>query len=156
MTSKCPKCGKDFHIYMFFKNSRKYNAKPFATCFNCRPNQKSNDNVDTAAAAAVKLEESSSVFASTGAIIDNPIKLDQQLRSHHKDMIESNIARLQNVTFDKILGWQRAARPRHPRIRVRATTEEDHYASLGLPHVRIAPFHIDVVTDSGAQSCVWG
>ena len=60
------------------------------------------------------------------------------------------------MTFDKILGWKKAKRSRHPRLRLRATTVSEDFSSLGLQYVPIAPFHIDVVADSGAQSCVWG
>ena len=59
------------------------------------------------------------------------------------------------VTFNSIIGWQKAKRPRHPRLRLRATTVQSDYESLGLVYTKIAPFYIDVVTDSGAQSCVW-
>ena len=59
------------------------------------------------------------------------------------------------MTFDKILGWKNAERPRHLRLRLRAMTVKIDYESLGLEYTLIASFHVDVVTDSGAQSCVW-
>ena len=38
---------------------------------------------------------------------------------------------------------------------MRAATVKSDYESLGLIYTNIALFHIDVVTDSGAQSCIW-
>ena len=59
------------------------------------------------------------------------------------------------MSFSRLLGWQRAKRPSHPRLRLRIFTNESDYEALKMKYVKIAPFHTDVVTDSGAQSCVW-
>ena len=68
---------------------------------------------------------------------------------------EALVAGLKNMTFDSIIGWKNAKRPRHPRLRLQAATVKSDYESLGLIYTKIAPFHIDVVTGSGAQSCIW-
>ena len=34
---KCPTCGKEYRLFKYFKNSNKYNDKPFSTCFDCHP-----------------------------------------------------------------------------------------------------------------------
>ena len=59
------------------------------------------------------------------------------------------------MTFDSIIVWKKAKRPRHPHLRLRAATVKSDYESLGLIYTKIAPFHIDVVIDTGAQSCIW-
>ena len=43
-TGKCPKCDKEFYLFKFFKSSKKYNEKPFATCIDCKPPAKRRDN----------------------------------------------------------------------------------------------------------------
>ncbi len=35
-TGKCSSCGREYNLYKFFSSSKKYNAKPFPTCFNCK------------------------------------------------------------------------------------------------------------------------
>ena len=51
--------------------------------------------------------------------------------------------------------WSRKSSLSHPSLRLRMTTEPDDYAQLGYQHSKVAPKHIDVVADSGAQSCLW-
>jgi len=52
-------------------------------------------------------------------------------------------------------GWSRVSTLNHPKIRVRITTDKDDYIRMGFQHPIISPKSIDVVTDSGAQSCLW-
>ena len=52
-------------------------------------------------------------------------------------------------------GWSRISALNHPELRVRITTNRDDYARMGFRYPAISPKHIDVVTDSGAQSCLW-
>lgn len=52
-------------------------------------------------------------------------------------------------------GWERASSLSHPCLRVRLTTDADDYNQLGVPQPVIAAKHIDVIADSGAQSCLW-
>ena len=52
-------------------------------------------------------------------------------------------------------GWERASSLNHPCLRVRLTTDADDYNQLGVPQPVIAAKHIDVIADSGAQSCLW-
>ena len=156
-TGKCPVCSKDYRLFIFFKRSKKYNEKPFATCFECKSHKtpKNNDGGETSALT----------FSSIGAISDTQLS---EANSHSEKTDTSSmivvtevtnhsriIAGLQNMTFDQIIGWQKAKKPCHARLQLRVTTEKSDYISLGTNFVSITPFHIDVVTDSGAQSCVW-
>jgi len=52
-------------------------------------------------------------------------------------------------------GWQRATKLTHPTLRLRMTTHSEDYVKFDMPHPKISPKHIDVVVDSGAQSCLW-
>ena len=68
---------------------------------------------------------------------------------------EALVAGLRNMTFDNVLGWKRVQGIKHPQLRLRGMTVRSDYESLGLEYKHIDPFHLNVVTDSGAQSCVW-
>jgi len=65
-----------------------------------------------------------------------------------------NALTLENHIFTEE-GWKQASAPAHPRMRLRLTTCEEDYLKFGIAFPRIQPKHIDVVVDSGAQSCLW-
>jgi hypothetical protein len=52
-------------------------------------------------------------------------------------------------------GWRRATKLSHPTLRLRITTKSEDYAKFNIEHPRISPKHLNVVVDSGAQSCLW-
>ena len=52
-------------------------------------------------------------------------------------------------------GWKRACALSHPSLRLRITTCQEDYDKFGITYPRIQPKHIDVIVDSGAQSCLW-
>ena len=54
-----------------------------------------------------------------------------------------------------LLGWSRVFTLSHPELLVRITTDEDDYAKMGFLEPIISPKYLDVITDSGAQSCLW-
>ena len=136
---KCPKCKKEFHLFKFFKRSKQWNDKPFPTCFDCRPQKKSSKSDEDGQDDS----QTNSIFSSLGA-----------LSSAVNTASSSNYA-LHNLIFDTELGWMVAPRQRHPSIRLRALTKEEDYQGHGV-FPKIAPFHVDVITDSGAQCCLWG
>ena len=43
----------------------------------------------------------------------------------------------------------------HPALRSRLTTDAHGYEHLGKEHPRVMPSFVTVVTDTGAQSCLW-
>ena len=43
----------------------------------------------------------------------------------------------------------------HPTPRIRVTTYEPDYRDFGIAYTRIIPNHVDVIVDSGVQSCLW-
>ena len=160
-TGKCPSCGKDYRLFIFFKKSKKFNEKPFPTCFDCSKRSK-NLKTDGEVPGG---GEASALFSSIGAISEElpDDSHSEEATTQQSDVvvISTNtthgkvIAGLQNMTFDRILGWKRAQKLSHPRLRLRAIIEKTDYIDLGLNYISITPFYIDVVTDSGAQSCVW-
>ena len=43
----------------------------------------------------------------------------------------------------------------HPTLRLRLTTSAADYEHTGVARPKIKPSHVTVVTDTGAQSCLW-
>ena len=52
-------------------------------------------------------------------------------------------------------GWSRVSKLSHPKLRVRIHTDPADYDQLNAVQPTIVPKYIDVVADSGAQSCLW-
>ena len=52
-------------------------------------------------------------------------------------------------------GWERANSLHHPTLNVQVSTSVDDYSALGYPFIPMTPKSIDVVADTGAQSCLW-
>ncbi|XP_065641175.1 uncharacterized protein LOC136073504 [Hydra vulgaris] len=52
-------------------------------------------------------------------------------------------------------GWATAQLLVHPTIQLRVTTNKSDYVAFGIPFPPIIPKYIQVITDTGAQSCLW-
>ena len=175
---KCPKCNKQYPLYKFFQSTKRWNPTPFTTCFDCRPlrknhrkNNENNTNTDaetvgglytTMGVISDDLQTTPNVDSSDGAL--------DAVNSNGNEFIVTNVGAVQydtipseqkivlrNQIFSSDLGWKNAQKQQHPRLRLRITTKEEDYHALGIRNFpKIAPSHINVVTDSGAQSCLWG
>ena len=62
---------------------------------------------------------------------------------------------LDHHIFDSKQGWREAESMHHPVLKLRLTTDDSDYFHMGAECPRIATSHIEVVTDTGAQSCLW-
>ena len=62
---------------------------------------------------------------------------------------------LDHHIFDYKNGWQRAESMAHPRLRLRVSTDRDDYSRINAPFPDVMPSYVSVVTDTGAQSCLW-
>ena len=52
-------------------------------------------------------------------------------------------------------GWKRASSAAHPQLRLRLTTDKLDFKHFNARFPKIQPKYVDVVVDSGAQSCLW-
>ena len=72
---------------------------------------------------------------------------------------QSSNAHWQSVVLDHHIftpgGWQKVHALKHPTLRLRVSTLKKDYSEFSVPFPKIAPKHVDVVVDSGAQSCLW-
>ena len=62
---------------------------------------------------------------------------------------------LDHHIFDSKQGWRQAKSMSHPTLRLQLTTDASDYQRLGMPHPQTMPSFVTVVTDTGAQSCLW-
>ena len=51
--------------------------------------------------------------------------------------------------------WIAAESMHHPTLRLHLTTNQSDYSHVGATCPNITPTHVSVVTDTGAQSCLW-
>ena len=52
-------------------------------------------------------------------------------------------------------GWKQASKLTHPSLKLHISTNGEDYRKFGIKEPRITPTYIDVIVDSGAQSCLW-
>ena len=63
---------------------------------------------------------------------------------------------LDHHLFDTKRGWRRAESMSHPTLRLRVEADKRDYEQMGAPFPNIMPSYVNAVTDTGAQSCLWG
>ena len=62
---------------------------------------------------------------------------------------------LDHHIFNSHEGWKRCESMTHPTLRLRLTTKPDDYSHFGATCPKVTPSFVTVVTDTGAQSCLW-
>ena len=62
---------------------------------------------------------------------------------------------LDHHIFDHKNGWRRAESMAHPTLRLRVSTDQDDYSRINAQFPDVMPSYVSVVTDTGAQSCLW-
>ena len=152
LKGKCAKCNKEIPIYKRY-DSGKINKKAFKLCAHCYKESKQTNISDNSAVTDATASSALEGFFVTGI-------LDQEMPIHEKqeDTSAEPVASVFSVTLGHHIftpeGWQRVSSISHPTLRLRLTTSEEDYTRFGLNLPKIAPKHVDVVTDSGAQSCL--
>ena len=63
---------------------------------------------------------------------------------------------LDHHIFDSRNGWRKSESMTHPTLRLRVATDAADYDHVGVAFPDIMPSYVTVVTDTGAQSCLWG
>ena len=64
--------------------------------------------------------------------------------------------KLEHMLFDSSSGWKRHDSMRHPTLKLLVDVDPRDYVKLGRSTPKVQPSQISVVTDTGAQSCLWG
>lgn len=160
LKSKCLKCKVPISLYVRYRTGRT-NKTPFKLCYKCHKesNPAGSDEVhlEDHMKGASKDSESAAISSFVGAIDVYP---EPHTPKSEIDVVASIKDKFCNgVSLDHHIftadGWKKATSFSHPTLRLRMTTNDDDYAELGVSSPRIAPKHIDVIADSGAQSCLW-
>ena len=63
---------------------------------------------------------------------------------------------LDHHIFDSSDGWKKAESMAHPTLRLQMSIDPSDYASLNIPCPQVPPSDVSTVSDTGAQSCLWG
>ncbi len=167
LKGKCNKCNKEIALYKRYQ-SGKINNTAFKLCRPCHQEENSRSRSNNSGMAAEQTSSLESFFIGGIGGADSsilppgaePRTADTGEDGGCAQSIDDQVSPSINaVTLDHHIftadGWQRASALSHPSLRLRITTCQEDYDKFGITYPRIQPKHIDVVVDSGAQSCLW-
>ena len=63
---------------------------------------------------------------------------------------------LDHMLFEPESGWRRTNSIQHPTLKLRLSVDSSDYDAVDRPTPKVTPCDVSVVTDTGAQSCLWG
>ncbi|MBY0580464.1 MAG: hypothetical protein K2P53_02095, partial [Rickettsiales bacterium] len=156
VTAKCPDCSKSYSL--FTESSRGWNTKPHKLCLDCWKKLRSrNSKINNRTIPNnIKLNTSKDAEASGLVLMVSAIK--QSNRTKIKSKIIPNVKRHSTEINHHIFthdGWVTAQLLVHPTIQLQMTTNKSDYDEFGIPFPPIIPKYLQVITDTGAQSCLW-
>ena len=164
MKGKCERCNSVISPYIRYSRSGKINRFAFQMCSKChkeknRQQQSCGNNGLSGSDHDKRPLEGSAITSFIGALDTHPNdRVDPSLLIDSLTKSASQAGK-QSVALDHHIftknGWQKVSKLSHPTIRLRITTNEVDFSEFSMPHPSIAPKHIDVIVDSGAQSCLW-
>jgi len=164
LRSKCGRCSVQMPQYVRNRFGR-INKTPFKLCIKCHKEVVEPNSTD----AKKKQSETSAINGFIGAIsspaVARVLTSTQQPSCHDAPRPASlpikicGTSTTKSVVLDHHIftdeGWKRARTLAHPILSLRISTCKDDYAQFGINPANISPKHIDVVADTGAQSCLW-
>ena len=63
---------------------------------------------------------------------------------------------ISHLLFDSDNGWKKMNSMKHPTLPLTISIEPEDYSAVGRKPPIVKPKKVEVVTDTGAQSCLWG
>ena len=164
LREKCITCKADFHTYTKFRSGF-LNKEPFTLCQKCFKVAR-NASTESESCAIISFIASLDVSPSlVSAITDEMLGdgMDEGIVQVSDEVSDEDITPQMSVCAPIELdhhiftrdGWGRANSLKHPTVCLKVSTAVDDYLQLGYRYVPIVPKSIDVVADSGAQSCLW-
>ena len=66
-----------------------------------------------------------------------------------------NVVKLDHYVFDCLSGWKASVSLKHPTIQLKASIDKQAYTQMNIKCPTLDYCKINVVTDTGAQSCLW-
>ena len=150
LKGKCAKCRKDILLFKRYQNGN-VNKTAFTHCRSCHRLINQSTKADTSGVSEDAPTSSVESFFIGG--LECPGKYSCPPSAKGVSQADSAI---HAITLDHHIftpeGWQRASALSHPTLRLRMTTHQEDYQQFGISYPAIAPKHVDVVIDSGAQS----
>ena len=154
LKGKCSECRVNFSSYTKYRSGQ-LNPVPFTLCLKCfRAKKKLNEDKKTnsvsessAIMSFVSSLDASSPTSRVNAVTNNDVGNESHLSTCAPLELDHHI-----FTRD---GWEKVNSHTHPTVRLQMSTVVDDYSKLGFSFPKIVPRCIDVVADSGAQSCLW-
>ena len=142
LKAKCAKCGSQ--ISQFIKlRSGKLNRTAFKICAKCHRESKNEPE-----------NKPSGKSSETAALLSFVGGLESPVQQSTPEVIEVAKVKLQHYLFTAE-GWRRAQSLSHPTLNLEISTKKEDYDNFGSKYVKLSQKKIEVVADSGAQSCLW-
>ena len=148
----CGVCKKEISLFKRFQN-RRVNKRAFTSCQTCHKKA----NVPNSNNNGLYLEngsEESESSAITSFFIGS-IEVDCRKTSFTRNPPSSINAVILNHHIFTNDGWKQASKLTHPCLQLQISTNGEDYRKFGIKEPRIKQNYIDVIVDSGAQSCLW-
>ena len=154
LKTKCNRCGVQIAQFARNKNGR-MNRIPYTKCIKCHKESIQEDQSNKkVVAATTDAPDHGFIGALTSEQMNDKPKASSPLGLCVNSGKQVNQIVLDHHIFTKE-GWTRAMSLSHPTLRLRMFTLDEDYNSLNMSPVKATPSYVDVVTDSGAQSCLW-
>ena len=144
-TADCPYCKEKYRL--FTEGRLGWNTKPHRQCAKCyKERRKRFNNKSTSENSKTPSPEVGGTFAQVSTINATISSIN------HKN--EPRYVKLTHHIF-KTGEWRKAQFLHHPKIDLTISVSASDYRDFGRDCPRIKPSKVSVMTDSGAQSCLW-
>ena len=144
-TADCPYCKEKYRL--FTEGRLGWNTKPHRQCAKCyKERQKRFNNKSTSENSKTPSPEVGGTFAQVSTINATISSIN------HKN--EPRYVKLTHHIF-KTGEWRKAQFLHHPKIDLTISVSASDYRDFGRDCPCIKPSKVSVMTDSGAQSCLW-
>ena len=160
LKSKCTKCG--VQIFQFTRNrTGRINRTAYTICIKCHRETSTEAHAEDSSDGASKIKSESSAIHGFISAVDSSTPAPEDIRPTESNSVQSSYSKkhAKKIVLDHHIftqdGWTRATSLSHPTLRLRMFICDDDYQSFGVTPASILPKHIDIVADSGAQSCLW-
>ena len=160
MKGKCSVCREKFSIYKRYQSGR-MNRKPFKLCPKCHKASQDvaeNHQSEESAVTGFFIDTVEMSDPKSGDTQNIPEKLSIPTA---KEMTEIAVvgSEVDAVVLDHHIfaddGWRKVSALSHPTVSLEISANPDDYRDFGYPCPKLTSKKITVVTDSGAQSCLW-
>ena len=144
-TADCPYCKEKYRL--FTEGRLGWNTKPHRQCAKCyKERRKRFNNKSTSENSETPSPEVGGTFAQVSTINATISSIN------HKN--EPKYVKLTHHIF-KTGEWRKAQFLHHPKIDLTISVSASDYRDFGRDCPYIKPSKVSVMTDSGAQSCLW-